>query len=329
MYNYHGLLQLLKQNNLNKSDLTKMLHISSRTIAKISRGEKLSSSVIRKLCNFFVCSEDDLYIVVSDNPILRQLREEKNHKISGGLYHELQIRMTYNSNHIEGSTLSEDQTRRIFETNTIDNQDNLSVDDIIETTNHFRAIDYCIDIAEEPLTEEIIKHLHYLLKRSTKDENLPWFNVGDYKTRPNVVGGIETSDPKNVATDIRNLLASYKEKKHISFKDVVEFHFRFERIHPFQDGNGRVGRLIAFKECLKHKLIPFIIEDKKKYFYYRGLKEFLNEPGYLIDTCYDGQDTIKHLLDYFDIEYALDEADTLASSSSTRLTKSDVFDKLK
>lgn len=329
MYNYHGLLQLLKQNNLNKSDLTNVLHISSRTIAKISRGEKLSASVIRKLCDFFACAEDNLYTVVSDNPILRQLREEKNHKISGGLYHELQIRMTYNSNHMEGSTLSEDQTRRIFETNTLGSEDSLSVDDIIETVNHFRAIDYCIDIAEEPLTEEIIKHIHYLLKSNTKDETLSWFNVGDYKTRPNVVGGIETSAPKNVTTDIQNLLTSYKEKMHISFEDIVEFHFRFERIHPFQDGNGRVGRLIAFKECLKHKIIPFIIEDKKKYFYYRGLKEFLNEPGYLIDTCYDGQDTIKHLLDYFDIEYDLDEADTLASSSSTRLTKSDVFDKLK
>lgn len=302
MYNYNGLLQLLQQNHLNKSDLTKVLHISSRTIAKISKGEKISSSVIHKLCEFFSCSVDDIYVVISDNPILQRLREEKNHKISGGFYHELQIRMTYNSNHIEGSSLSEEQTRRIFETNTLVSNNSLSVDDIIETVNHFRAMDYCIDIAEEPLTEEIIKHFHYILKSGTKDETLSWFNVGDYKTRPNTVGGIETSAPKNVAADIKNLLASYNKKKKISFEDIVEFHFKFERIHPFQDGNGRVGRLIALKECLHHKLIPFIIEDRKKYFYYRGLKEFLNEPGYLTDTCYDGQDTIKHMLQYFEIE---------------------------
>lgn len=302
MYNYNGLLKLLKQNKLCKSDLTKLLHISSRTIAKISRGEKLSSSVIRKLCNFFHCSEDDIYTIICDNPLLRQLREEKDYKISGGLYHELQIRMTYNSNHMEGSALSEDQTRRIFETNTIDSEGSLSVDDIIETINHFRAIDYCIDIADEPLTESNIKHLHYILKSRTKDETLSWFNVGDYKARPNIVGGMETSEPKDVATDMQHLLFSYTEKKHISFEDIVEFHFRFERIHPFQDGNGRVGRLIAFKECLKHNLVPFIIEDKKKSFYYRGLSEYLNEPGYLIDTCYDGQETMMKLLEYFKVE---------------------------
>jgi len=203
---------------------------------------------------------------------------------------------------MEGSALSEDQTRRIFETNTIDSEESLSVDDIIETINHFRAIDYCIDIADEPLTESSIKHLHYILKSRTKDETLSWFNVGDYKARPNIVGGMETSEPKDVATDMQHLLFSYTEKMHISFEDIVEFHFRFERIHPFQDGNGRVGRLIAFKECLKHNLVPFIIEDKKKSFYYRGLCEYLNEPGYLIDTCYDGQETMMKLLEYFKVE---------------------------
>jgi fic family protein len=203
---------------------------------------------------------------------------------------------------MEGSALSEDQTRRIFETNTIDSEVSLSVDDIIETINHFRAIDYCIDIADEPLTESNIKHLHYILKSRTKDETLSWFNVGEYKARPNIVGGMETSEPKDVATDMQHLLFSYTEKMHISFEDIVEFHFRFERIHPFQDGNGRVGRLIAFKECLKHKLVPFIIEDKKKSFYYRGLSEYLNEPGYLIDTCYDGQETMMKLLEYFKVE---------------------------
>lgn len=301
MYSYQGLEKLLKQSNLKKSDLTHLLNISSRTIAKIAKNEKISSSVLTKLCNFFSCTENDLYDITSDNPLLKQLIDEKNHKISGGIYHELQIRMTYNSNHIEGSKLDEEQTRCIFETNTLCSDDALGIDDVIETVNHFRAIDYCIDVAQEGLTEKIIKHIHYLLKRGTKDESLSWFKVGDYKLRPNVVGGRKTTDPKNVATEIRNLLASYQEKKIVTFEDIVEFHFKFENIHPFQDGNGRVGRLIAFKECLKNNLIPFIIEDRKKNFYYRGLNEFLDEPGYLIDTCYDGQDSIKHLLEYFKI----------------------------
>lgn len=302
MYQYNGLLQLLKQKQLNKSDLTKVLHISLRTIAKISKGEKLSPRVIRKLCDFFDCAEETLYTVVPNNPILRQLREEKDVGISGGIYHELQIRMTYNSNHIEGSCLNEEQTRHIFETNTFCSQDAVSIDDIIETVNHFRAMDYCIEIAEEELTEEIIKQLHYLLKSRTKDEKLSWFNVGEYKTRPNVVSGIETSSPSNVANDMQQLLTMYHEKKQITFEDIVEFHFQFEKIHPFQDGSGRVGRLIAFKECLKHQLIPFIIEDKKKFYYYLGLKEFLDNPNYLMDTCYDGQDMMKSLLEYFQVE---------------------------
>ena len=306
MYQYNGLLQLLKQNHLNKSDLTKVLHISSRTIAKISKGEKLSPRVIRKLCDYFDCAEETLYSVVPNNPILRQLREEKDVGISGGIYHELQIRMTYNSNHIEGSRLNEEQTRHIFETNTLFSHEAVSVDDIIETVNHFRAMDYCIEMAEEALTEEIIKRLHYLLKSRTKDETLSWFKVGEYKTRPNVVGGIETSSPSNVANDIQQLLKKYHERKQITFEDIVEFHFQFEKIHPFQDGNGRVGRLIAFKECMKHSLIPFIIEDKKKFYYYRGLKEFLDNPNYLIDTCYDGQDTMKRLLEYFQVELPIE-----------------------
>lgn len=306
MYQYNGLLQLLKQNHLNKSDLTKVLQISSRTIAKISKGEKLSPRVIRKLCDFFDCAEETLYSVFTNNPILRQLREEKDVGISGGIYHELQIRMTYNSNHMEGSRLNEEQTRHIFETNTLFSHDAVSVDDVIETVNHFRAMDYCIEIAEEALTEKIIKQLHYLLKSRSKDETLSWFKVGEYKTRPNVVGGIATSSPSNVANDIQQLLKKYHEKKQITFEDIVEFHFQFEKIHPFKDGNGRVGRLIAFKECLKHSLIPFMIEDKKKFYYYRGLKEFLDNPNYLIDTCYDGQDTMKRLLEYFQVELPIE-----------------------
>lgn len=261
-----------------------------------------------KLCSYFSCGKDDLCRIESDNPILQILREEKEHKISGGLYHELQIRMTYNSNHIEGSKLSEDQTRRIFETNTLDAEEDLPVDDIIETVNHFRAIDYCIDIAEESLSEDIIKHLHYLLKSRTKDETLSWVKVGDYKLRPNVVGGIETTAPKNVAIDIKALLSAYLKKKMLTLKDIIDFHYRFERIHPFQDGNGRVGRLIAFKECLKNNLMPFIIEDQKKHYYYRALKEYNNEPGFLVDTCYDGQDTFRALVQLLGIDISsLDE----------------------
>lgn len=238
---------------------------------------------------------------ITHNPILKRLIEEKDHKISGGLYHELQILMAYNSNHIEGSSLSEEQTRSIFETNSLQGSENINVDDVIEAVNHFRAFDYCIDVAKEELTEDMIKHIHYLLKSGTSDENLSWFNVGDYKTMPNMVGGIETSSPEDVNGDMSNLLKSYDNKTYTAFEDIVVFHFNFERIHPFQDGNGRVGRLIAFKECLKNDIIPFIIEDSKKTFYYRGLSEFKNDKTYLIETCYDGQDTIKSMLKFFKI----------------------------
>ena len=234
-----------------------------------------------------------------ENPLLLRLREEKAQRLSGGIYHELQVRMTYNSNHIEGSRLSEEETRRIFETNTVGGD--AHVDDIIETVNHFRAMDYCIDCAEEPLTEEIIKKLHELLKSRTSDELLPYFRVGDYKERPNMVGGVETTPPQEVAAAMRRLLDRYQAKEKIAFEDIVDFHYHFERIHPFQDGNGRVGRLIAFKECLKYNIVPFIIEDTKKAFYYRGLKEYERERGYLVDTCYDGQDTMRRLLDFFQI----------------------------
>lgn len=303
MVSYQGLLEILKQNGLKKSDLSEKVGISSRTIAKISKGDKLADNVIKRLCEFFNCSPEALYSEICDNAILQVLREEKSAKISGGLYHETQIRLTYNSNRIEGSKLSEDQTRLIFETNTIGAEEGVPVDDIIETANHFRAIDYVIDCAEQPLTEDIIKTLHKILKTGTKDSYVSWFNVGDYKKRANVVGGIETVAPSKVAEQMKKLLQSYNEKATITIEDIIEFHYKFERIHPFQDGNGRVGRLICFKECLCHKIVPFIIEDRKKTFYYRGLKEWNNERVYLIDTCLDGQDTYKALLKYFDIEY--------------------------
>ena len=235
------------------------------------------------------------------NAILQILREEKEAKISGGLYHELQIQMTYNSNHIEGSKLTNEQTRMIFETNTLDIADGVSVDDILETVHHFRAIDYVIDVAEEELTEEIIKHLHFILKHDTKDAELSWFAVGDYKRRANLVGGLETTKPKDVPARMKELLSNYNSKSTVTVNDIIAFHADFEYIHPFQDGNGRVGRLIILKECLRHSIIPFIIEDRKKLFYYRGLSKWKTEKGWLTDTCLDGQDTFIKLLDVLDI----------------------------
>ncbi len=301
MISYSGLLQKLNEKGLTKTALAKELGISSRTMAKIGRKEKIASHVLEKMAVFFACSADELCQTISDNSLLQTLRDEKNIRMSGGLYHELQVRMTYNSNHIEGSKLSEDQTRLIFETNTIDIGEGIPVDDIIETVNHFRAIDYCIDMAEEPLTEDIIKELHRILKQSTKDSSLAWFAVGDYKKRANMVGGHETANPKEVAPRMKILLSEYEATTAVTINDIICFHYAFERIHPFQDGNGRVGRLIAFKECLRFGPIPFIIEDAKKMYYYRGLSEWKREKGYLTDTCLDGQDTFKKLMSMFDI----------------------------
>lgn len=301
MFSYKGLEQKLSERNIGRSDLTKLLGISSRTVAKIGEGEKLSRGVMEKLAAFFGCVPEELRREISDNPILQTLREEKDAKISGGLYHELQVRMTYNSNHIEGSRLTEDQTRLIFETNTLNIGDGVPIDDVLETVHHFRAIDYVIDSADDVLTEDIIKKLHYILKHDTKDSTLDWFAVGEYKKRPNVVGGRETAKPKDVPAQIKKLLEDYNAKQDVSVNDIISFHAGFEKIHPFQDGNGRVGRLIALKECLRHNIVPFLIEDSKKVFYYRGLAEWDNEKGWLTDTCLDGQDTFKKLLAMFDI----------------------------
>ena len=301
MFSYKGLEQKLSERNIGRSDLTKLLGISSRTVAKIGKGEKLSRVVMEKLAAFFACAQEELCREISDNPILQTLREEKDAKISGGLYHELQVRMTYNSNHIEGSRLTEDQTRWIFETNTLNIGDGVPVDDVLETVHHFRAIDYVIDSADEVLTEDIIKKLHYILKHDTKDSTLEWFAVGDYKKRPNVVGGRETAKPKDVPAQMKKLLEDYNSKQDVTVNDIIASHAGFEKIHPFQDGNGRVGRLITLKECLRHNIVPFLIEDSKKVFYYRGLAEWDNEKGWLTDTCLDGQDTFKKLLAMFDI----------------------------
>lgn len=236
--------------------------------------------------------------------LLDILKEQKVSKYSGGIYHKTQINLTYNSNHIEGSRLSHDQTRYIFETNTIGLENEvLNVDDILETANHFRCIDMIIDHAKDVLSEKFIKELHFVLKNGTSDSRKEWFVVGDYKKIPNEVGGMNTTLPEEVAQRMKELLKEYNDKKEKSFEDILDFHVKFERIHPFQDGNGRVGRLILFKECLKYNIVPFIIDDHLKMFYYRGLKEWDYEKGYLIDTCLSAQDKYKAYLDYFRIAY--------------------------
>lgn len=241
-----------------------------------------------------------------NNPktLLEILREEKSSGYSGGIYHKTQIELTYNSNHIEGSSLTHEQTRYIFETNTIGTETgNLNVDDVIETANHFRLISLIIDNAKSMLTEEFIKQLHLILKNGTSDSRKDWFAIGDYKKLPNEVGGMNTVIPEEVSDKMKELLNKYNAKEKINFEDILDFHVKFEKIHPFQDGNGRIGRLIVFKECLKHNIVPFIIEDDLKMFYYRGLSEWETEKGYLRDTCLTAQDRYKAYLDYFRIGY--------------------------
>lgn len=241
---------------------------------------------------------------ISISPLLKAVREQKDGKIKGGIYHRIQIDLTYNSNHIEGSKLTHDQTRYIFETNTIGiSEGTVNVDDIIETTNHFRAIDYIIDNTDGKLTEAFVKHLHFLLKSGTSDERKSWFRVGDYKKLPNEVGGNVTVEPENVHKEINALLKEYNGKKYPTLEDIIDFHQRFEAIHPFQDGNGRVGRLIMFRECLRFGHVPFIITDELKMFYYNGLRNWPTIKGYLMDTCLSAQDNFKILLDKFRIKY--------------------------
>ena len=236
--------------------------------------------------------------------LLDILKEQKASKYSGGIYHKTQIELTYNSNHIEGSRLTHDQTRYIFETNTIGvEKEVLNVDDVIETVNHFHCIDIIIDSARAVLTEKFIKDLHFILKNGTSDSRKDWFAVGDYKKLPNEVGGMDTTIPEEVANKMKTLLMEYNAKDAKTFEDILDFHVKFERIHPFQDGNGRIGRLIMFKECLKNNIVPFIVDDNLKMFYYRGLKEWDNEKGYLTDTCLAAQDKYKAYLDYFRIVY--------------------------
>lgn len=236
--------------------------------------------------------------------LLIRLRHEKENGIKGGIYHKVQIELTYNSNHIEGSRLSHDQTRYIYETNTIGIEDSsINVDDIVETANHFQCINMVIEQANYPISESFIKQLHFTLKNGTSDSRKNWFAVGDYKKIPNEVGGKETCPPEQVGEKIAALLKAYNQTKEKTLDDLLDFHYQFECIHPFQDGNGRVGRLLLFKECLRNNIVPFIIDENLKLFYYRGLHQWKTERGYLRDTCLTAQDRFKQYLDYFRIPY--------------------------
>lgn len=303
---YKKLFDILEQRGITKTELRENIKVSTATLAKLSKNETVAMKVIEDICGFLDCQPGDIMEIekeVDKTTLLYRLREEKNIKLKGGIYHQTQIKLSYNSNHMEGSRLTEDQTRYIYETNTIGvEKESVSIDDIIETVNHFQCFDYILDCAEEVLTESTIKKIHAILKANTSDSRLEWFSVGDYKQRPNMVGDSKTTPPSKVKKDIQRLLFEYNQKEVVNFEDIVEFHYRFERIHPFQDGNGRVGRLIIFKECLKYNIVPFIIDEKHKLYYYRGLKEFEAEKGYLTDTCLSAQDVYKEMLEYFTAE---------------------------
>lgn len=301
-------IKLYRENNkMTQKELAKKLDIEPSTLSKYENGLlepniqvlKTISEIFGISLNELVKDENELLDFSKIN-LLEILKEQKNMKLKGNLYHNIQIAFTYNTNHIEGSTLTEEQTRYIFETNTIflENNTIANVNDIVETTNHFRLIDYIIEVAEENLSEKIIKECHKILKSGTSDANKEWFKVGEYKKLPNTVGELKTTSPKDVQKDINKLLEWYNSLSKVTINDIIEFHARFEKIHPFQDGNGRVGRIIAFKECLKNNIVPFIILDKEKFFYYRGLYQYQTnkEKGYLIDTCLNAQDQFKNMI---------------------------------
>lgn len=295
-------------NYLSVAETAKKWNISERSVRNYCAQERIPGAVlIGKTWHIPENVEKPARSNGKKTPVktlLSILQEEKRTKYAGGIYHKTQIDLTYNSNHIEGSRLTHDQTRYIFETNTISVENEvLNVDDVIETSNHFRCIDLIIDHAVSTLSEHFIKKLHHILKTGTSDSREDWFAVGEYKRLPNEVGGMQTSLPEEVADRMKALLSDYNAVPKKTLDDILDFHVRFERIHPFQDGNGRVGRLIMFKECLKYNIVPFIIEENLKLFYYRGLKEWYNEKGYLTDTCLTAQDKYKAYLDYFRIPY--------------------------
>lgn len=289
-------------------EIAKKWHVSDRMVRNYCADGRIPGAFLTgKTWNIpedAVKPERESKKAFSNNLLLNILKEQKDIKLKGGIYHKTQIELTYNSNHIEGNTLTHEQTRYIFETNTIGVENGIiNVDDVVETANHFKCVDYIIDNATKPLSESMIKELHFILKNGTSDSRKQWFNVGEYKKIPNEVGGQKTCLPENVKTEMKKLLSSYNNIEKKSFDQILEFHKNFESIHPFQDGNGRVGRLIMFKECLANNIVPFIIDENHKLFYYRGLKEWKNEKGYLTDTCLSCQDKYKAWLDYFKIEY--------------------------
>lgn len=295
-------------NYLSVSQMAKKWNMSERGVRKYCAEDKIPGAFLTgKTWNIPENAEKpERKNKKSDEPqnLLERLRAEKKASVKGGIYHKIQIELTYNSNHIEGSKLTHDQTRYIFETNTIRAEnDAINVDDIIETANHFKCIDMVIDNATYKLTEKFIKELHFTLKSGTSDSRKDWFNVGKYKKLPNEVGGKETAKPEDTANKIKTILKDYNQKDEHTLEEIIDFHYRFETIHPFQDGNGRVSRLIMFKECLKNNIVPFIIDDSLKMFYYRGLSEWNNEKGYLMDTCLAAQDKFKKYLEYFKVPY--------------------------
>lgn len=304
---YKKLFNMLKERNISKTALKEAIDLSSATLAKLSKNEPISMNTLILICNYLNCQPGELIEierVCDENILLAKLKEEKAIKLKGGIYHQTQIKLAYNSNHIEGSRLTEEQTRYIYETNTVGvEQEPANVDDILEAVNHFQCFDFLIDSALDTLDERWIKNAHQILKSGTSDSRLEWFNVGEYKSQRNMVGDTPTTLPENVQEEMAKLLFEYNRIDKVSLENILDFHVKFERIHPFQDGNGRVGRLIIFKECLKNNIVPFIIEDDLKMFYYRGLKEWNNEKGYLTDTCLTAQDRYKVYLDYFQIEY--------------------------
>lgn len=303
-------IKLYRENkNMTQVEIAEALGVKPATVSKYESGTlEPNIEALKKLSELFEVTIDELLndkedeFDISKINILNMLREQKDMKLKGNLYHNTQITFAYNTNHIEGNTLTEDQTRYIFETNTIlfEGDTIAKVDDILETSNHFKLVDYMLDVADKKLTEKMIKEFHKILKDGTSDSRVEWFNVGEYKQRTNTIGnGIKTTSPNNVEKEMSKLMDWYNLLKQVTIKEIIEFHYRFESIHPFQDGNGRIGRIIMFKECLKNNIIPFIIQDADKLFYYRGLKEYKSEKGYLTDTCLNAQDQYVKLIEYY------------------------------
>ena len=302
-------IKLCRENKkMTQNEVAEILGVKSATVSKYEAGSlEPNIESLKKLAELFEVSIDELIredeFDISKINILEILREQKNMQLKGSLYHNTQITFAYNTNHIEGSKLTEEQTRYIYETNMLLTEKNsiTDLDDILETANHFKLVDYMLEIADKKLTEKIIKEFHKILKEGTSDDRKDWFIVGDYKKLANEVGALKTTNPKNVEKDMKKLLEWYESINKITINEIIEFHARFERIHPFQDGNGRIGRIIAFKECLKNDIVPFIIMDKEKVFYYRGLNQYQTnkEKGYLIDTCLNAQDQYIKMIKYY------------------------------